>query len=566
MLTENTGTQGLEPIKLRIAQILTGVIILTSIIGLIVQLVVASNEDRSLSTIALVAAIGTLCIGFAMIWLIRHKRIEFALSLLIVGLLIGFVISSEESSLLIGTLVILTASIIVDNKIFAFVLTVIALKFVILLADIAQSGDGLTNDESVHLLVEAIVLVLVGMVTRFFLLTSLRNSGQVSRTNRLLEASAEVGQITSKLMDLNTLFSRSVELIRNRFDFYHVQIFLIDEAHEYANLVASTGEAGQQLLARQHRLLVGSQSVIGRVTQTAEPVIARDTDSGNSVHARNELLPNTRAELALPIMDDDQIIGALDVQSTQRNAFDPNDIQALSAIANQIGVAIRNAQLFSQQETNARENKRLFFESETNLREIQRLNQQLTKNAWDSYLQVGSSIEGITLSEDGLNNEANWTPTMIQATTQGKPISHRELGTIAIPIQLRGEVLGAIEIKPGSDFREDDTIEMMRNIAQHLAISLDNARLFEESQESTMQEQRLNNIVGRYQSADSVDELLQITLTELSQTLGAKQGAIRLNTAGGNLASSTTSANSNGVSPNGHHPENGHQQNGGTPS
>ncbi|MBC7871720.1 MAG: GAF domain-containing protein, partial [Chitinophagaceae bacterium] len=155
------------------------------------------------------------------------------------------------------------------------------------------------------------------------------------RSSELLRASAEIAQITSNTLDLKALFSEAVELIRDRFDYYHVQIFLLDDARESAVLVASTGEVGQQLMVRGHKLAVGSQSVIGRVTQTGEPVTARDTDH-DEVHARNELLPNTRAELALPILDGERIIGALDVQSIRRDAFNDTDLQALQVMSNQL--------------------------------------------------------------------------------------------------------------------------------------------------------------------------------------------------------------------------------------
>ncbi len=353
------------------------------------------------------------------------------------------------------------------------------------------------------------------------------------RSSELLHASAEIAQITSTTLDLKDLFKQAVDLIRDRFAYYHVQIFLLDEPRESAVLVASTGEAGKQLIARGHKLAVGSQSVIGRVTQTGEPVIVRDIDN-DEVHARNELLPNTRAELALPILDGDRIIGALDVQSTQRDTFDESDFQALQVISNQLATLIRNARLFEAQASAVQENKRLFFESEANLREIQRLNRQLSKNAWESYLRANRDSAGVTLSSQGILAGADWTQTMTEAATRQRPITRdnssddHDSQVIAVPIVLRGEVLGAIEVSPGIDLRQDDTVEMMQAVAQRLAISLDNARLFEEAQETTAQEQRINQIVGLYQAADSVDDLLQITLSELSEVLGAAQGAIRL--------------------------------------
>jgi GAF domain-containing protein len=254
-----------------------------------------------------------------------------------------------------------------------------------------------------------------------------------------------------------------------------------------------------------------------------------DTTS-DSTHAANPLLPETRSEIALPLLEGDRIIGALDVQSKYPGAFLQNDVQALQVMSNLLGTAIRNARLYETQAASLQDNKRLLFESETNLREIQRLNRQLTRKAWEEYQRTRFDALGVTLSPQGVQPGASWTEEMIDAILRQRPIlsATGHDGVIAVPIVLRGEVLGAIEVTPGAELRPDDTVELIQAVAQRLALSLDNARLFEETQEATVQEQRINDIVARYQSAATVDDLLQITLAELSQSLGAAHGAIRL--------------------------------------
>ncbi len=259
---------------------------------------------------------------------------------------------------------------------------------------------------------------------------------------------AEVGQNTAKLLTLDELFNRAVQLIQDRFAFYHVQVFLVDENREWANLVSSTGEAGEKLLAKKHRLRVGSQSVIGRVTQAGEPVISRDTDT-DKIHAMNELLPNTRSELALPIIDNDVIIGALDVQSTRRDAFNATDIQALEIMANQIAVAIRNARLFEEQERALQENKRLFLQAEAERREVQRLNNQLTREAWENYLKEQRELNGVTALEEEVVEHGEWSSVMVDASLKQRPITREIDGqrVTAVPIVLRNQVIGVIEVR-----------------------------------------------------------------------------------------------------------------------
>jgi GAF domain-containing protein len=331
------------------------------------------------------------------------------------------------------------------------------------------------------------------------------------------------------------LFSRAVETIRDRFAFYHVQIFLVDEQRQYANLVASTGEVGQRLLARGHRLAVGSKSVIGRVTQIGEPVLAHDDDH-NTVHMVNEFLPYTRSELALPLIDNDRIIGALDVQSTRPNTFAPSDIQALLTLAGQLTTAIRNTRLFEQQQDNVQQNQQLLLQAQNSLREIQRLNTQLNQRAWEEYLNEQHDEVGVKIDNEQTTSQAEWTGAMIEAALDQR-VTSRDSGdqaVTAVPIILRGELLGVIEVE-GENLRDEDVVEMVQSVAQNLATTLDSVRLLEEVQTAAAQEQRISAIVDRYQSAASVDELMKVTLEELAQTLGADEGTIRLSAQGHQL-------------------------------
>jgi hypothetical protein len=195
-----------------------------------------------------------------------------------------------------------------------------------------------------------------------------------------------------------------------------------------------------------------------------------------------------------------------------------------------LATAIRNARLFEDKERSIRENKRLFIEAETNLREIQRLNRQLTKQAWADYLRTDRRIDGVTLSDSTFSNTAEWSDEMIDASRRRRAITEEKDGKrkVAVPIELRGEVVGAIELETEPTNKKDDLVDMVRTISQRLAVSLDNARLFEESNEATAQEQRVSEIVSQYQAVDSVDELLRVTLQGLAETLGAEKASIRL--------------------------------------
>jgi GAF domain-containing protein len=452
-----------------------------------------------------------------------------ALILILIGSIFAFT-GTSIAFLLAGTLILITAA-AVGNRIM-YTLTNLAfvarIGFDLFTAFTNNSGQPFPLETRDKFLMFA-ALGVVSTATRFFINQAERSADEAKANATLLQAVAETGEILAKLLNMNTLLPRAVELIQERFGFYHVQVFLLDETNEYASLAASTGATGQKLLERRHRLAVGSKSVIGQVTLSGKPVIARDTDA---IYFRNELLPNTRAELALPVMDGDKMIGVLDVQSRRVDAFASEAVQALQVMANLLGTSIRNAIFFDQQERNARETKRLFLESESSLREIQRLNQQLTRQGWENYMSNRRQSSGVTLDDERIVADDRWSESLVKATETRLPVTEGTNGArvIAVPVMLGSEVIGAIEVEPGENSKESETVEMVKAIAQRLAISLDKARLFEESQEATAQEQRINEIVARYQTVNSVDDLLQITLSELSQSLGARRGAIRLGT------------------------------------
>ncbi len=167
----------------------------------------------------------------------------------------------------------------------------------------------------------------------------------LKRQNEYLAAAAEIGRLVTSTLDLNTIFSRTVNLVRERFGYYHAAIFLVEETGFNVALREATGAAGAEMKARQHSLPLNDNSIVGRVAQRGEPVIANDT-AQEPTHHKNPLLPETRAEAALPLRVGSRIIGALDIQSTSVGAFTPDDQSVLQILADQVAIAIDNARSF----------------------------------------------------------------------------------------------------------------------------------------------------------------------------------------------------------------------------
>jgi HAMP domain-containing protein len=178
-----------------------------------------------------------------------------------------------------------------------------------------------------------------------------------ARTQQLATA-AEVGRAATSILSTEDLLRRSVDLIRDRFGYYHVSVFLLDDSGRWAELNEATGAVGAQLKARGYRLGVGSNSLIGWVTANKQARIALDV-VGDEFYYQNDLLPDTRSEAALPLRVGDRLIGALDVQSRTLNAFNQTDIEVLQVLADQLAVAVENGRLFSRQERVAQLDQRV---------------------------------------------------------------------------------------------------------------------------------------------------------------------------------------------------------------
>jgi PAS domain S-box-containing protein len=167
----------------------------------------------------------------------------------------------------------------------------------------------------------------------------------LKRRNDYLAASAEIGRLVTSTLDLNTIFTRTVSLISDRFGFYYAGIYIIEETGFHAVLREATGEAGEKMKAQRHSIVVGSNSVIGRVAQNIEPMLVNDTEL-EPLYMPNPYLLDTRSEVAIPLRIGLRIVGVIDIQSTQIQAFTQDDLSVLQSLADQVAVAIDNARSY----------------------------------------------------------------------------------------------------------------------------------------------------------------------------------------------------------------------------
>lgn len=322
----------------------------------------------------------------------------------------------------------------------------------------------------------------------------------------LLQAAADVGAAAARFHDLDELLGQVTNLISKQFGFYHVGIFLRDEQGEYAVLRATNSEGGKRMLARGHRLKIGQIGIVGYVTGLGEARIALDVGQ-DAVFFDNPDLPETRSELALPLIVSDKILGALDVQSTQAAAFSEVDITTLKVLADQVAIAIENA--------------RLFAESQTAMDNLRRAYGEISRSGWERLLREHRTEIGyISLSAGDVApvSEAA-SPESLKAIKTKQVVLSNDGTTLHLPIEVRGEAIGTIRLdKPasGSRWTSDDTA-IANSLAEQLGTALESARLYDEISQRAEREYAIADITSKIGASVHFDSILHATVQELAQ-------------------------------------------------
>ncbi len=330
---------------------------------------------------------------------------------------------------------------------------------------------------------------------------------QLQKRAAQFEALAQVTQDIASIHDLQELLPRVATVISERFGFYHVGIFLLDEMGEYAMLSAANSEGGRRMLERSHHLRVGEQGIVGNVTATGVPRIAMDVGK-DAVFFNNPDLPNTHSEMALPLQNENSITGALDVQSTEAAAFTEEDIQMLGLLARQVSLAIENA--------------RLFEATRRALAELEAIGRQFTREAWKR-LPAEQSLIGFRYNITGaspLNDPVKLTEV---ARSSGKD-GPEDASQVIVPIKLRGETIGTLVVQSQSaNTLNQDQRDLIEAVAERVALSAENARLFEETTRRGERERLVSDITGKIRSVNDPQTMIQTAMEELRKVLGASR-------------------------------------------
>jgi len=343
---------------------------------------------------------------------------------------------------------------------------------------------------------------------------------QANRRNekraKQFEAIAQVSRAITTNESLDTLLPRLVALVSEQFGFYHTGVFLMDENREYAVLSAANSKGGKRMLERGHKLKIGQTGIVGHVSATGTPRIALDVGA-DAIFFDNPDLPDTHSEMALPLHSADEIVGVLDVQSIEENAFQEEDVEVLSTLADQVTIAIQNARTYQLMQDL--------------LEQAQKESGAYIQDAW-RILQSEESNVGFRVAGDKVVS----LTTPIISTQVKRAIKNKKTvvesgmtATLAIPIRLRDEVIGIMDIRtPVQHEWDEDEVDIAEAVAERLSLALETSLLLKSTQRQAEIERITADISGKIGATTQFDAILRTAAEELSRVLGGSEVLVQL--------------------------------------
>jgi GAF domain-containing protein len=341
-------------------------------------------------------------------------------------------------------------------------------------------------------------------------------TADLERRSLHLQTAVEVSRAATSVLDPNALIWQVTEVIRERFELYHVGLFLVDATGEWAEYRAGAGASGKRLAEEGFRLEVGGQSMVGWCTAHSRVRIAQDV-SRETARFEHPDVPRTRSEAALPLVARGQVIGALSLQSDQLDAFNDQTVASLQTMADQVAVALDNA--------------RLFRETQEALEATRRAYGELSREAWSELLRARADWGYAYTHRAVLPAEGEWLPEMIQARQTGSMVEGGDgKPTLAVPLQVRDQVIGALAFSKESTGETWTAAEreLLEILVQQLGVALESAQLFQESQRRTARERLTSEITTRIRETLDLETMLKTTAQEIRQALELPEVIVRL--------------------------------------
>jgi GAF domain-containing protein len=377
-----------------------------------------------------------------------------------------------------------------------------------------------------------------------------------------LQTVAEISREVSSSLIVDNLLRQAVQLVRERFDFYHAAIFLVDPSGEYAVIREATGDAGQQMKRAGHKLAVGSKSIVGYVLKNKDSLVVNNTAKDPNYYA-NPLLPDTRAEATLPLMIGERVLGVMDVQSTRPYAFTEENIKILQILADQLAVAVVNSELFAEAQERLSQH-RLLHHVTTAAASSTTIEEALNSAVQGLQVTLGGDQIAILLADReqkqlevkasiGYPNEESaklkvpfgvgitgWVAAHRQAqrvddvTKDSRyiAVNSKIRSELSIPLIYRNEVLGVLNVESprASAYSENDE-EMLGTLAGSLAAIIAHSRLLEQFRTQVERERLLYEVTNKIRRTTNPEKILEITAGELGKVLRTQRVAVKIDVA-----------------------------------
>ncbi len=358
------------------------------------------------------------------------------------------------------------------------------------------------------------------LVTAFnSMTTQLHNTKQrvANRTQRL-EIAATLSERLNAILNLDQLLLELVNQIKKSFDYYHAHVYIIDDARQNLVMAAGAGEAGTQMRARGHSIPLNTMtSLVAQAARTGK-VIQVDNVQETEDWLPNPLLPDTRSEIVVPIILEGQVMGVLDVQEDEIAGLDEGDASLLRSLANQVAVAIRNARLFAENEA---------ARAEAEAAQARYIGQTWSSDQRDSqrgyYYRPGAA--------EPSQSEIDQLLKLAQKQEQ-VDIAPVDTPTIVAPIRLQNQVIGAMQFLETDPQHQrtytEQELAFVQTIADQVAQTAENLRLFDETRQRAGYEQLVGEITEKLRQASNLDTLAQVAARELGNALGVSRSMVKV--------------------------------------
>lgn len=328
------------------------------------------------------------------------------------------------------------------------------------------------------------------------------------RRLQLYQGAANIARhIAAASQSQEDIYNEITHLVSSIFDYEHVGLFLSDQNQENLRLVAANSPGGKKLLAQHHHLRFG-ESLVGNAAMQSQLQIIRST-AEQAIPEDNICLPDTQAEAALPLVVGEEVVGVLDLQSQQANAFGDEEIIVLEILADEIAVAIAT--------------RKLFENLQKRLQELQLVYREQTRESWQK-LPKRLRVYGYLHRPGKLERLTQPAPLALPAEDGAVAQSTPEEITITTPIKFRGETLAALQVKTSSRSAAEAEAyrETLQAIAERIALAIENARLYEETSRRAQREHIVARIIANLRGSNDPDEMLSAAMQELKQALSAR--------------------------------------------